>query len=101
MTDREQREKVIEVLQDILERMRGCEILVLTESRKASLDYAISSIKTDLKYHLMYEGEDIYTKDDMAAILTEIQTEIAGNIESIVGHYDKSTSERNMPSKKR
>ena len=41
-----------------------------------TIKYAISSLKTDLKYDLMFEGEEIYTKADMVAILTEIQLEI-------------------------
>lgn len=41
-----------------------------------SLDYAISSINTDLKYDLIYEGEEVYTKADMVVMLTDIQLEI-------------------------
>ena len=33
-------------------------IFTLTNKMEQSLDYAISSIKTDLKYDLIYEGED-------------------------------------------
>ena len=58
-------------------------IAVLQKERKTALhdnvwafDYAISSLKTDEAYQLMYEGEDIYTKADMVAMLTELQTEI-------------------------
>lgn len=43
-----------------------------------ALDYAISSLKTDEAYQLMYEGGEIFTKDDMVAMLTEIQLEIEG-----------------------
>ena len=41
-----------------------------------TIKYAISSLKTDLKYDLMYEGKDVYTKADMVVMLTEIQMEI-------------------------
>lgn len=55
-----------------------------------TIKYAISSLKTDLKYDLLYEGEDIYTKeeitnmfndwyytkDEVITILTELQSEI-------------------------
>ena len=41
-----------------------------------ALDMAIASLKTDEAYQLMYEGEEIYTKADMVAMLTEIQLEI-------------------------
>ena len=37
-----------------------------------SLAYAISSLKTDEAYQLMYEGEDVYTKDEVIAMLTEV-----------------------------
>lgn len=41
-----------------------------------ALDYAISSLKTDEAYQLMYEGGEIFTKDEVAAILTDLQSEI-------------------------
>lgn len=36
-------------------------------------------------------------KADMVAMLTDIQMEIADNVESIIGHYDASTPERKRP----
>ena len=42
-----------------------------------SLAYAISSLKTDEAYQLMYEGGEIFTKDEVAAMLTELQSEIS------------------------
>lgn len=51
-------------------------VFTLTSNIEQSLNYAISSLKTDLKYDLLYEGEKIYTKADMVAMLTEIQLEI-------------------------
>jgi hypothetical protein len=41
-----------------------------------ALEYAINSLKTDEKYQIMYEGEDIFTKADMVAMLTELKTAV-------------------------
>lgn len=41
-----------------------------------TIEYAISSLKTDLKYDLMYEGENIYTKADMVAMLEDLDLQI-------------------------
>jgi len=41
-----------------------------------SLAYAISSLKTDLKYDLMYEGEEIYTNADVVEMLEDLDMEI-------------------------
>lgn len=41
-----------------------------------ALEYTINSLKTDKAYQIMYEGGEIYTKADIVAMLTEIQTEI-------------------------
>ena len=38
-----------------------------------TIKYAISSLKTDLKYDLLYEGEEDYTKDDLVAILKNLK----------------------------
>ena len=43
---------------------------------RAALEMAISSLKTDEAYQIMYEGEDIYTKADLMAMLEEIILEI-------------------------
>lgn len=53
-----------------------------------ALDYAISSLKTDEAYQLMYEGEETYTKADMVAMLTDIQLEIEG--QKFDTHIDKN-----------
>ena len=66
MSEREHRIKVLE--QFLHDYQAWGEDLELEKTIK----YAISSLKTDLKYDLMYEGEDIYTKADMVAILTEL-----------------------------
>ena len=41
-----------------------------------TIKYAISSLKTDESYQLMYEGEEIYTNADMVAMLKEISKQI-------------------------
>ena len=68
MTDRE---KHISVLQNIDRAYR-----TFTQEEYRALEYAIASLKTDLKYDLMYEGEEVYTKANLVAMLTEIQLEI-------------------------
>ena len=41
-----------------------------------ALEYAISSLKTDEAYQIMYEGGEIFTKADMVAMLKELKSEI-------------------------
>lgn len=41
-----------------------------------SLAYAISSLKTDDAYQLMYEGVEVYDKDTVAWMFRELQLEI-------------------------
>lgn len=48
-----------------------------------ALQYAISSLKTDEAYQLMYEGKEVYTKDEVKAMLTELQQEILQKIDSL------------------
>lgn len=57
-----------------------------------TIKYAISSLKTDLKYDLMYEGEDIYTKAEMISVLKdfrenmqEVMDDLDNKIEKIKG----------------
>ena len=38
-----------------------------------SLDYAISSLKTDEAYQIMYEGGEVFTKDEVIGMFKEIQ----------------------------
>ena len=76
-----EREHHIKALENLLshykarERCEGYYDSTLKDNVEA-LHYAISSIKTDLKYDLMYEGEEVYTKADKVAMLTELQLEI-------------------------
>lgn len=41
-----------------------------------ALDYAISSLKTDEAYQIMYEGGEIYTKADLVAMLEDLDLQI-------------------------
>ena len=65
MTDREDKEHVIKVLEkleeDIFISLTKCGTYYDAElvDAKNAIKYAISSIKTDLKYDLLYEGKDI------------------------------------------
>ena len=52
---------------------------LLTKDECEAMSYAILSLKTDLKYDLMYEGESIYTKDDMTAMLIKILSDAGKN----------------------
>lgn len=64
------RKQVIEELQKMLDY---CSIRQdSTPERKQALVYAISSLKTDEAYQLMYEGGEIFTKADMVDMLEEI-----------------------------
>lgn len=70
MIEREHHIKVLEqFLHDYQEWGEDLEL-------EKTIKYAISSLKTDLKYDLMYEGEEIYTKTDMIGMLKEIQDKI-------------------------
>ncbi len=75
-----EREYHIKVLENLLshykarEKCEGYYDDTLKDNVEA-LEYAISSLKTDLKYDLLYEGEDIYTKADMVANYKDIQAE--------------------------
>lgn len=76
-----EREHHIKVLENLLshykarEKCEGYYDSTLRDNIEA-LQYAISSLKTDLKYDLMYEDEEIYTKDEVIVMLTEILLEI-------------------------
>ena len=65
------RKQVIEELKAILETQYWNVPL-----SKAALEYAINSLKTDEAYQLMYEGEDIYIKADMVAMLEDLDLQI-------------------------
>lgn len=61
------RKQVIEELQKMLDY---CSIRQdSTPEREQALVYAISSLKTDEAYQLMYEGGEIFTKADYEKLL--------------------------------
>lgn len=70
MTDREEREQVLETLtnmRDWMETIQQVNSSYSTSARINALNYAISSIKTDLKYDLLYEDNQIADADKMIA----------------------------------
>lgn len=70
MSEREHHIKVLE--QFLHDYQEWGEDLELEETIK----YAISSLKTDEAYQLMYEKEETYTKNDMIAMLKDLLMEI-------------------------
>lgn len=81
MNEREHHIKVLEqFLHDYQEWGEDLEL-------EKTIKYTISSLKTDLKYDLMYEGEDVYTKDDLVAMLEEIKTGINYEFHDDGGYY--------------
>lgn len=76
------RKQVIEELQKMLDY---CSIRQdSTPERKQALVYAISSLKTDEAYQIMYEGGEIFTKDNMVDMLEELKTEIGIMSDTVV-----------------
>lgn len=67
MTDREEREQVLETLTNMRDWMESARQIRSTPARINALNYAISSIKTDLKYDLLYEDNQIDDADKMIA----------------------------------
>ena len=76
-----EREHHIKTLENLLshykarEKCEGYYDSTLKDSVEA-LQYALSSLKTDLKYDLMYEREEIYTKADMVDMLEDLKQDI-------------------------
>lgn len=56
-----------------------------------SLAYAISSLKTDEAYQIMYEGGEIFTKADLVAMLEELKTEIDELQGKYSPYYDEAS----------
>lgn len=83
------REHNIKVLENLLshykarEKCEGYYDSTLKDNVEA-LHYAISSLKTDLKYDLMYEGEEVYTKADMVSMLKELKEDIGIMSDTVV-----------------
>lgn len=76
-----EREHHIKTLENLLshykarEKCEGYYDSTLKDNVEA-LHYVILSLKTDLKYDLMYEGEEIYTKADMITMLEDLKKEM-------------------------
>jgi hypothetical protein len=76
-----EREHHIKVLENLLsyykarEKCEGYYDSTLKDNVEA-LQYAISSLKTDESYQIMYEGGEIFTKDEVIAMLTDLRLEI-------------------------
>ena len=80
-----EREHHIKVLEKLLKETKG-KIEFYSENKNIdlrkekeiieALGYAISSLKTDLKYDLLYEGEEVYTMDEVVSMLEELKKEI-------------------------
>lgn len=67
MSEREHHIKVLEqFLHDYQEWGEDIEL-------EKTIKYAISSLKTDLKYDLMYEREEMYTKDNLVTMLEDLK----------------------------
>ena len=72
-------------------------VFTLASNIEQSLEYAISSLKTDEAYQIMYEGGEIFTKADMIDMLTELKTKIDMMSDSVVeGRTVTITSWRGM-----
>lgn len=92
-----EREHHIKVLENLLsyykarEQCEGYYDSTLKDNVEA-LEYAISSLKTDEAYQLMYEGKEVYAKADLKAILVELQLEVHelwdNNADYIEGVHD-------------
>lgn len=78
MSEREHHIKTLENLLSHYKEREKCEGYYdsTLKDNVDALSYAISSLKTDLKYDLMYEGKEVYTKADMVAMLEELKTKI-------------------------
>lgn len=78
MTDREKHIKVLENLLSHYKTREKCEGYYdnTLKDNVEALEYAISSLKTDESYQIMYEGGEVFTKDDMAAMLEDLKQDI-------------------------
>ena len=78
MSEREHHIKILENLLSHYKAREKCEGYYdsTLKDNVEALHYAISSLKTDEAYQIMYEGGEIFTKDDMVTMLTELKTEV-------------------------
>ena len=72
------RKQVIEILENAYARQYNGNTTSVAWSSKLcnAVYYAISSLKTDEAYQLMYEGVEVYDKDTVAWMFRELQLEI-------------------------
>ena len=59
------KEEIVDTLKTMVFGVQAFERFNAKE--REALDYAISSLETDEAYQLMYEGEEVYTKDEVIA----------------------------------
>lgn len=90
MSEREHHIKALENLLSHYKAREKCEGYYdsTLKDNVEALQYAVTSLKTDLKYDLMYEGDEIYTKDEVKAMLTELQQEILQKIDKLEENND-------------
>lgn len=92
-----EREHHIKILKNLLshyktrEKCEGYYDNTLKDNVEA-LEYAISSLKTDEAYQLMYEGGEVFTKDDVVDKLEGLNLQID---EIIRDRIDKLKGEEN------
>lgn len=85
MTDRENYLKELQVMHDW---MQAANFILSSPERIKALDYAISSIKIDLKYDLLYENKPIITLDELKALKTEVdEIVLPEHIKSVDGSF--------------
>lgn len=94
MTDREKHIKVLENLLSHYKEREKCEGYYdsALKDNVEALEYAISSLKTDEAYQIMYEGGEIFTKDDVVDKLEGLNLQID---EIIRDRIDKLKGEEN------
>lgn len=94
MSEREYHIKVLENLLSHYKAREKCEEYYdsTLKNNVEALEYAISSLKTDLKYDLLYEGEDGDTKADMVAMLEDLKTDIEAKMNYYEQAYKKPSN---------
>ena len=85
MSEREHHIKVLENLLSHYKAREKCEGYYdsTLKDNVDALEYAINSLKTDEAYQLMYEGGEIFTKDDVVDMLKGLKKEL--NLLKFVG----------------
>lgn len=78
MSEREHHIKVLENLLSHYKAREKCEGYYdnTLKDNVEALEYAISSLKTDEAYQIMYEGGEVFTKDEVVNMLVELNSEI-------------------------